>query len=846
MNTGRYIYFAGLVVLLSVIGCSRKKDKFINRNFHALTTKYNILYNGYLALEAGKLELETTYQDNYWEILPVERMQEKDAVLLPGQQKNANFEKAEEKATKAIQKHSMNIGGREKNSQIDEAFLLLGKARYYDQRMIPAMEAFNYVLKKYPTGSDIVDAKIWREKVNIRLDNNELALTNLKKIFKRNTVEEQEHADARAMMAEAYINLRYYDSAVTALSMAADLTKKNEERGRYLFILGQLYNKLGKTAKANATFDKVIGLNRKSPRVYMINAYIQKARNFDWNRGDRNALLGMLEKLAKNRENRPYLDLIYHELGNWYLNTDNINVAADFYNMSLANKGADRFLNAQNYMRLAEMQFNDVAYKQAGKYYDSTLINLNENTKLYRSIKKKRDNLDDVIYFEDVARVNDSILAVVAMNDDEKTTYFQRIIDDIEAQRAADEEKRRLEALKLANDAKSKGKSSSFYFYNESTVLFGVNEFQRKWGERQLEDEWRLSNKNTISEEELKKQQEDTDVAGTEDILTLDYYFNQVPSDSLVIDSIGHARNYAYYQLGLIYYAKFKEYRLASKRLEEMLASNPDENLILPAEYNLYKIYLEIVPYKAEQIKNKIISEHPNSRYALLLQNPYAEIKDDANSPDQVMDFYVRLFDDEAYWLILEQIDEDIAAFSGEPIMSKLEMMKASTIGRLRGLAAYKEALNYVALNYPASEEGKQALTLLQGIIRTLEQQKFAEDTPDKEGEVTPWKWVFTYDSAGRGNVEAFKAAVEETIKNAEKPELYANITFSYDVYDEYTGFFVIHGLRSKAEIKLFKKLLTDAKDLQIPDHSFFITSGNYTILQIHKNLKEYKEPNLP
>jgi hypothetical protein len=37
------------------------------------------------------------------------------------------------KATKAIQKHSMNIDGRERNFQIDEAYLLLGKARYYDQ-----------------------------------------------------------------------------------------------------------------------------------------------------------------------------------------------------------------------------------------------------------------------------------------------------------------------------------------------------------------------------------------------------------------------------------------------------------------------------------------------------------------------------------------------------------------------------------------------------------------------------------------------------------------------------------------------------------------------------------------
>jgi hypothetical protein len=36
--------------------------------------------------------------------------------------KKSDFELAETKATKAIQKHSMNIDGRERNFQIDEVF----------------------------------------------------------------------------------------------------------------------------------------------------------------------------------------------------------------------------------------------------------------------------------------------------------------------------------------------------------------------------------------------------------------------------------------------------------------------------------------------------------------------------------------------------------------------------------------------------------------------------------------------------------------------------------------------------------------------------------------------------
>jgi hypothetical protein len=51
-------------------------------------------------------------------------MQITDEVTSEEKAKNSDFELAETKATKAIQKHSMNIDGRERNFQIDEAYLL--------------------------------------------------------------------------------------------------------------------------------------------------------------------------------------------------------------------------------------------------------------------------------------------------------------------------------------------------------------------------------------------------------------------------------------------------------------------------------------------------------------------------------------------------------------------------------------------------------------------------------------------------------------------------------------------------------------------------------------------------
>ena len=91
--------------------------------------------------------------------------------------------------------------------------------------------------------------------------------------------------------------------------------------------------------------------------------------------------------------------------------------------------------------------------------------------------------------------------------------------------------------------------------------------------------------------------------------------------DDEQIDEIAKKRNFAYYQLGVIYKEKFKEYQLASKKLEQLLTYNPEEKFVLPSMYNLYKIYQITDNAKAEEMKARISSQYPNSRYAQIINN---------------------------------------------------------------------------------------------------------------------------------------------------------------------------------------------------------------------------------
>ncbi|MFV5703555.1 tetratricopeptide repeat protein [Flavobacterium sp. XS2P12] len=872
-NTFKHIFSLGF--LLFLVACSTKKDTFLARKSHALSTKYNILYNGQIGLDKGVNGIKANSKDDFWKRLPIERMQMEEDVSPDGKPKNTDFELAETKATKAIQKHSMNIGGREKNSQIDEAYLLLGKSRYYDQRFVPALDAFNYILYKYPNSSRIYEAKIWREKTNMRLGNDALVVKNMTKMLKEKELKKQVFADANALLSEAFLNLEEKDSALVKLKIAERYTKVKAERARYRFILGQLYEELGKKDSAIYSYQSVIDMNRKSERKYVIQAYAKKAQLFDYKTGDTTAFLKTYNKLIADRENRPFLDVIYREKAVFYDKNDKQKEALNFYNTSLKKATTDQYLIASNYRDLGNMYFKNADYPVAAKYYDSTLVKLDVKTREFIRIQKTRKDLDEVIQLEAIAKTNDSILNVVALSETDRVLYFENYIDklkkDDEAKRILEEKlKEKQENIERntktalidpASPNQEAGKpirksplapptidvsssqqaASVFYFYNPTTIAFGKLEFKKTWGDRSSRGNWRLSaNKTDFAVNDSingnKATSEDKlAIDKPVETYTTDYYLKQLPTKQTAIDSIAKERNFAYYQLGVIYKEKFKEYELASTKLEQLLKNNPEEKLILPALYNLYKIYQITDVAKAETIKNKISSQFPDSRYAQIINNTNSNVASDNESPEKVYNKWYKLYQEEQYAVVLAKIDDLINQFSGDEIVSKFELLKATTLGKLRGLLAYKKALQELADNYPNSEEGKKAVEILTAQIPFLEEKDFS--TADTKN----WKIIYKVGARADKNTKTIEDKLKLFITNEN-----FKVSYSYDVYTENENFITIHGINSEPFAKNIIQVLKENKKYKIDEPAIVVSAENYTVIQIKKNLEVYLAPKNP
>ena len=726
-----------LSVLLFIVSCSTKKDAFLNRNYNALTTQYNILYNGGVAFDQGLNEINLNYEDDFFELLPIEPLSFENIkfripILSTGakepgigfdvkkteepEEPLTPFDIAEQKAVKAIQKHSMNINGKERNKKIDDAYLLLGKSRYYTERFIPAIDAYNYIIANYPNASLINETKIWRAKAHIRIENEELAIETLEILLRKPDLPDFIREDANTALAMAYTKLDSINTVRNYLWEATKTSKNKTQRARNLFVLGQLYSLDKIKDTASMVFKKLINF-KQAPYKFRIHAQIELAKNAVSDSSSL-AILERYKKLIKNRDNRPYLDAIYYQMAVLEQQRDSLNEAILNYNKSLRAKNGGAKQKTYSYEQLAKIYFKDLDYVTSGAYYDSILqVANNKNTLRIKRFERRAKNLSSLVKYEKNLQKNDSILTLAALPKEQLEQYFQEYIDKIKKE---DEElaQKKLNQISFGSSfggglqsTKAKGK---WYFYNTQSLGFGKSEFKRVWGSRPLEDNWRISDKSIIVNESNEDKDLITSIKNPR--YEISTYLETVPSSAKELDSLTFDRNTALFELGLIYKEQFKNPPKATRNLERLLASNPDKELILPANYHLYQLYLLTGNTKAAQYKDFILTSYPDSPFSKIILNPEIELskEKEVDEDSEVYEIAYKLYKDDFFEDAICFIDMTIPTLiEGSILVSKFELLKAYAIGKYQNKDSYIAALEKVAVGYPQTEQGKKALEIM-------------------------------------------------------------------------------------------------------------------------------------
>jgi hypothetical protein len=169
----------------------------------------------------------------------------------------------------------------------------------------------------------------------------------------------------------------------------------------------------------------------------------------------------------------------------------------------------------------------------------------------------------------------------------------------------------------------------------------------------------------------------------------------------------------------------------------------------------------------------------------------------------------------------------------GDPMVPKFELLKATALGRQDGFGEYKKALNFISLNYPNSEEGRKANVIYHSQLTKLEKFDF-----EANNESDRWKLIYEFDVASREEAEAFKQKLDGAIEELN----FTYVDTSIDYYSASKVFVVVHGLYSKEGAKGFAETLRENRKYKVNHPYIEISSPNYAVVQVHKNLELYND----
>ena len=800
--------------LISVFfGCSTQKNKTLNKNYHSVVSTYNVLFNGNEYLNKGLENFNSSYKENYWDILPIEPIEFTDKIITVDGLENQDFLKAEEKAAKAIQKHSMLINEIQYNSKISEAYFLLGKARYFDQRYLPAIDAFNQIYKLNKEDDFWANGIIWKSKSHIRLNQESVAVDLINELLEKEDLDSEIVSNANGVLAMAFLNLKENDKAVKPLKNAIKTTKQKSRQARYLYVLGQLYEGKKFVDSAKINFTKVVSFKRKIPRDLYVNAKTKKLQ-FSKNIDLKKDFLKMIE----NEENKPYLDKIYYSFSQALLNSDSLQLAKKYLKSSVRENSTDKDLKSKVYINLFELNFNASEYLLAGKYLDSALNVIDKKSREFWTLDRQKKGIEKVVNIEANLLLWDSLLKI-SNYDKEK---LNKVLNDVlDSRTLTNTGTRELQPPTTKNSDQTFIKTN-FYFYNPQIVSLGKQSFITLWGNRNRDTYWRSIQSSSAKSEYKNIKNPKMEILEK----SVDYteIYKEIPFTKFEKDSILKLIELSKLELAESYIVKYGNHKLGQSIIKNFFESNSGSNLLTNAKYLLYKSYKIQNDRKYNDIKEDILLNDSLSRFAKILSKDPKFILDQKTSII-LLDSLKTLFQNQKFEEVINSAKESIGFVENEDILIDLEILLANSLGRLEGVNKYNEVLKEIAKKYPTSAKSKHLIKISNKINR-----KWKE--PNKSRKADDFKIVFVL-----SKMDFSDNQIKESLRLIEKT-IDVKKRVSYDVYDYDRALIVIHDYtnRDDAENDIFK-IKQELEGFQLKNN-FVSLSSQYKNMLIYKTLE--------
>lgn len=870
------------LLLLVFYSCSTSKNTIVHRAYHNLTAHYNVQYYSDEAIDDGIYKVKKNHNENYEEVLPV--------FIYPTEENVKStfpeFDRAIKKSTRCIQMHAIkdekgNVIPKS-GKWIDNCWINIGIARIYKRELFSGIEALDYAARTWNHSKDKYTAILWMIRAYneagavsmseplISLLKNEKKLP--KKIKNQIPVVEADYYLRRGLYSEAFESLK---KAVKNKNIFSGI--KKEDRARYHFIMGQMMQEQNKNKEAVREYSKCYKL--KSDFDLMFYSKIKLATLTDVKRQNPEPVKKQLLKMSKEAKYVDNRDVIFYTLGLIEENQGNKTKSKEYFKESVRTSTKNQNQKAYSFLKLGEIYFEDADYERSEKYYDSTLASLSKNHPRYKKIQERQAILKELVNHLTTIRREDSLIRFVSLNPEEQNRLIDKLIQNFK-----DEEKRKKELSEKNNVQQQQNNFSgfndftsmntdpftsfqasasgpvSFYFYNQNTVMKGMVDFVKKWGNRKNEDNWRRSNKTP--DVSFSNQADNTNLINNDNPqkeepldprATREYYLKNLPKGDSAISKSKRKLFNAYIQAGTIYKEDLKNYSKATQILEELNTKYPNNPYKLNAYLLLYRTGEARGSQKQkEEYKEKIISEFPQSEMAKFLLNP-DYLKDKKTEISEIEKFYALTLEQykvKNYPEVISTASKCIREFGYNAYTPKFEYLRAMSWGYYGRTDSMEFYLKKLTILYPKSEQAEAANRTL------LELEKMRKmNQPQKEAKKT-LKDTFLY----KPELEHFIViACPDNTNEVEKMKgkiFFFNSKFFSNANFQITSVIFKQGIqwiiikpftKTDDAIHYYKNLMQDldvfdseaARQQFVP---FVISTENYILLNKIKAQDEYME----
>ena len=874
--------------ITALFSCSPKKNNAATRRYQAFITKYNIYYNGDTHFKETLKEMENKYEDDYSQLLFMHPIEAKNNPKSP--QPSGSFDRSIEKAQKAIQLRSITKRPKKKSGKqsaeykewlkreeynpfLHNAWMMMGRSQFFNGDFLGAASTFFYTSKHFRwLPETVTEAQLWQarsycaldwlfetENIIIKIKDEQLTNNTLKELYNN-------------VYANYYIKLNDYDKAIPYLQKAIDYAD-GSQKTRLRFLLGQLYSRIGKKQEAYEAFKKAGGAS-SAPYRTKFNARIKQSEVYTGNNIE--SEVKALKRMTRYDRNKDFLDQVYYAIGNIYLSRKDTLKAIENYEMANKKSTRNGIDKAINQVTLGNLYYIRHNYDKAQPCYSEAVPQLPENYPNYLQLKRRSDVLDELAVYSQNVTLQDSLLRLSELTPEQLDKVINKIIEDLKKKEKEEEEnakreeylaQQRAQGSNLQNTGSSAPKTftlntdDSWYFYNTATKNAGKTEFQKNWGSRKLEDNWRRRNKASFDSSEFDANNDGEDGEENDSVATdstgkeltkedeeklkraedphyPEYYIKQIPKTDEEKNTAHEIIQEGLYNMGIILKDKMEDFSASRSEFDRLLTRYPDNIYRLDTYYNLYIMAVRQNDYtEAEKYRSLIIEQFPESNYGIAMQDPnYLENLKTMNTRQE--ELYTQAYN--AYLnnnngAVHEAYEYMIKEYPLSRIIPKFMFLHALAYVTEKDSEKFNSTLKELLEKYPETDITPLASSYLKQMAQG---RKLESSSSNLRGMI----WDTRLGSDSIANANASKPA-EFTI-NPDEPQLlvllfstkqvasnqllYDIARFNFNTFDVKSfdleqmsfgelGLIVIKGLNNQKELDRYRQILSTNSEFALP-----------------------------